>query len=91
MGCHWLSPAPRVYEWVGEEGCGELVTLLMARTPGTIPTGKMAELGPKMPWRLDSRSKASRYSLTGMKEKSVLASNPVYTWEGDMGIMVPID
>lgn len=56
------------------------------RNRGTIPKGKMAELGPKMPWRLDSRSKSSRYNLTGVKAKSVLASSPAYTWEQDQGI-----
>lgn len=56
------------------------------RNLGTIPTGKMAEWGPKMPWRLDSRSKSSRYNLTGMKEKSILASSPASTWEQDKGI-----
>lgn len=93
MGCHWLSPDPHVYEWVGEEGCGELVALPMSQTTGTIPTGKMEQArrqnwDPKCPggWILGPSPVG-----TGMKEKSALASSPARTWDRDMGLMVPTD
>lgn len=53
--CHWVSPAPCVYEWLGEEGCGQHAGATAdGRNLGTIPTVKMSELGPILPWGLGS-------------------------------------
>ena len=51
-------------------GAGDIAS---GRNLGIIPIGKMANLGPTLPWRLDSKSKSSRHNLMGLNEKSILA------------------
>lgn len=58
-----------VREGLGEEGCRQRAgDIADGRNLGTIPTDKMAQLDPKCPGGLESRSKSRRYSLTEIKE-----------------------